>query len=751
MKKFLKWLLIGVLGLALILAAAVVLLPRFFDPNEHKAEIESLVSEQIGRPVLLNGPIEWSVFPWLALTFHDVAVANEKGFRGDHLARIDSLSARLKVMPLLKKQLRVGTVAAKGADINLQVGRNGRSNWQGILDTLASAETTPAQAEASSAPDLKISGIRISDTTIHYTDRASDLQAVLSDLSLKTDRIESGQPVDARLQARLQLPDSGLTGEIKGRLQLHHLLDKAEMTVTLPNFALDGSLKTESGQVPLQLELTKPGELNIDRYRLDFPAIALSLANATLRTSASGNWSGQGNYAGTIEADAFNLREFLSTLGGSPLVFAKPEAMSHFSLRAPWKMTGNRLQLPKITAELDSSQITGAVDIRQLDQLKGRFNLRMDQITIDDYLPADNADASANTSSPSATPVGKLDFGHLQGEMRLDEARFAGARLHNTQLKLVTNGGRLEITPMRADFYKGLLNTQVLVDANAPKNKVTLKTLAKGIQVGPLMKDVAGNEWLKGLGSLTIDVALDDPFAAKPLKTTHGQIAYELSDGAIYGLDLMATIKEAVNTLQQLRGADAKGKKDQNISSTAAGKGKKTEFARILFRGDIDKGILTSRDISVQTPFLQVGGQLRIDLDAMTIDGVIEPMLTAIPEDWVASKYRPLLQLPIPVRLSGSLMEPTVRIDLAKLLLASQKKRIDKEKDKLKKKLLDQLLGGDSKDDKAEKEKAGQSDKESTKPGKDENTGEENQTDKKPESTEDKLKKKLLKNLFGDD
>ena len=50
--------------------------------------------------------------------------------------------------------------------------------------------------------------------------------------------------------------------------------------------------------------------------------------------------------------------------------------------------------------------------------------------------------------------------------------------------------------------------------------------------------------------------------------------------------------------------------------------------------------------------------------------------------------------------LSGSLLEPKISIDAKKLLLATQKERIDKEKDKLKGKLLDSLFGKDKKKDK---------------------------------------------------
>ena len=49
--------------------------------------------------------------------------------------------------------------------------------------------------------------------------------------------------------------------------------------------------------------------------------------------------------------------------------------------------------------------------------------------------------------------------------------------------------------------------------------------------------------------------------------------------------------------------------------------------------------------------------------------------------------------------LNGSLLEPKISIDIAKLILATQKEKIDQKKEELKDELLGKLLGSD-KDDK---------------------------------------------------
>ncbi|KAA3648519.1 MAG: AsmA family protein, partial [Proteobacteria bacterium] len=98
MKKLLKWIVGLVVTLLLLLVLAVFLLPIFFNPNDHKPEIQRMIQHQIGREVQLNGPIGWSVFPWIAIELNDVTVANETGFKGDYLDPIGTLSARVKLL-----------------------------------------------------------------------------------------------------------------------------------------------------------------------------------------------------------------------------------------------------------------------------------------------------------------------------------------------------------------------------------------------------------------------------------------------------------------------------------------------------------------------------------------------------------------------------------------------------------------------------------------------------------------------------
>jgi AsmA protein len=292
------------------------------------------------------------------------------------------------------------------------------------------------------------------------------------------------------------------------------------------------------------------------------------------------------------------------------------------------------------------------------------------------------------------------------------------------------------LAPIKADFYKGLLATEVHIDTKATTNKIKVLHKMNKIQAGPLLTDLAGSEMLTGIGDLNIDLKIDEPFSELPLKTAHGKIDYKLGDGAIYGVDVFGMMKKGLSMLYP----DLKQNADDGV--------KKTDFALMEIDADIDQGILTTNKLRIESPYLLVTGDVVIDLINMTIDGSIEPMLLDVPEELVSDKYKKLLNLPIPVRLSGSLLEPSISIDAKKLLLSSQKERIDKEKDKLKNKLLGSLFGKDkeeSKDENSDENVDNSNSDQSSDENKEENPGDQ---PKKKESKEDKLKKKL-KGLFG--
>ena len=719
MKKLIKWLLGIVAFLAVLIVLAIVLLPIFFDPNEHKPRIQEIAAENLGREVVLNGPIEWSVFPWVAINLNDVSIANEAGFKGDHLAQVEQVAVRVKLLPLLKKQIQVGQVELQKPNINLQVAKSGKSNWQSIIDHMDQGSAGSAPSEGSST-DLEIRGISISDGTMSYADGGADLRIQMNDLSFESEAIKAGSPTKMSFDSQIEIAAQELKGQLKTAWLAEGLTSDSGMSLDFSSLDFEGL----SAGMPLQLTTSGKTVLNLAEDSLMVDNLTLNYGALSLNTPLQGKQITKNMaLSGQLNIDEFSLAELLAELG-SPL---DNQANNDLSGQMQWSLVGDRLQLKNVDMKLDESSIKGDLDLRQMSQLKGQFNLSINELDLDKYLPAEQA---GNEAASSETSVA-MDLGQMTGAVKMTGLVASGVNLSDITLKIKTNGKNITIEPLQADFYQGLIKTEVQFRPESRTQKVKLTHSMKDFQAGSLLTDLMGTDYLTGLGQLNADINIDEPFAESPLKTTNGSISYKLTDGDIVGIDVFQIMQQSLSLLN---------KTDAVKSNSEL----KTEFGLMEIQADINQGVLKTNTLKLNSPYFDMKGDVEIDLDQQTIKGSIQPMLTNIPEGVLDKNFEKLINLRIPVTLKGSLLEPEISIDIAKLILATQKEKIDQKKEELKDELLGKLLG---------------SQKDKNEAGADNNTGspdESGQGEAEPEMTakqkkrakKDKLKKDLLQGLF---
>ncbi|MBF8269073.1 MAG: AsmA family protein, partial [Gammaproteobacteria bacterium] len=75
MKKLIK-ILIGIVGLLVVVALALVIYVATLDPNDYKEMITSRVRAETGRELTLNGDLKINYYPWLGLEINDVTLTN---------------------------------------------------------------------------------------------------------------------------------------------------------------------------------------------------------------------------------------------------------------------------------------------------------------------------------------------------------------------------------------------------------------------------------------------------------------------------------------------------------------------------------------------------------------------------------------------------------------------------------------------------------------------------------------------------
>src|ERR1700749_1986038 len=117
-------------GLLAVLVVTLVAVWLFVNPNDYKGRIAKAVKDSTGRQLNLPGDIKMSVFPWIALEFGPATLGNPPGFGDEPFAGVHRAALRVKLLPLLHKQLQIGRVTVDGLDLRLKKNAEGKGNWE---------------------------------------------------------------------------------------------------------------------------------------------------------------------------------------------------------------------------------------------------------------------------------------------------------------------------------------------------------------------------------------------------------------------------------------------------------------------------------------------------------------------------------------------------------------------------------------------------------------------------------------------
>lgn len=197
MRTFIKL----VIAIIIIAIAAIAALPFIIDPNDYKDEIAAQVEKATGRKLTLQGDIGLSVFPWIALDLGALSLSNASGFEAESFASVQAAKIRIKLMPLLKKQLEMDTIVLDGLLLNLETNKEGVTNWDDLTKTEAETEeaASPATEKPAKEPRqglsaINIAGVKLSNANVLWSDASKDQNFQLRNLNLDTDPLVPGKP-----------------------------------------------------------------------------------------------------------------------------------------------------------------------------------------------------------------------------------------------------------------------------------------------------------------------------------------------------------------------------------------------------------------------------------------------------------------------------------------------------------------------------------------------------------------------------
>jgi AsmA protein len=343
----------------------------------------------------------------------------------------------------------------------------------------------------------------------------------------------------------------------------------------------------------------------------------------------------------------------------------------------------------KLEGKLADSNVKAQVEMTGFEKPEIRFDAEADQIDLDRYLPQQTAGKPA----PAQKPAGKeepFDLSGLRnlraaGVLKVGSLKANNIRASNVRLDIKANGGRVDVNPLVADFYQGKLKSAIAINAAPATPTFAVKHNMSGITIGPLLKDLADADILEGKGDITLDVTTQGNTVTALKKALDGNAGLKLADGAVKGIDIAGSIRDAKARLGALR-----GEHDQAADQT-----KKTDFSELTATFKVAKGVARNNDLSLKSPLLRVGGEGEVNIGEDRLNYLVKASIVGTSQGQGGREAEELRGVTVPVRIAGPLEKPSYKLDFGKAATESARQRLGDEVQK-------RLGGGDTKDSAAE-------------------------------------------------
>lgn len=646
MNRTKKWVLI-IGGLIVVLVAALILIPRFIDVKQYKPRIEAEVSKATGRTVTLGDDLRLSLFPWAGVSFSDLHLGSPPGFEEKDFVVVKSFDVRVKLFPLLFKDIQVKRFILNGARVILETRKDGRVNWEfKAKPEPGVSQKTPLAVKKSNgdmtAGGLVLKGLTVgefavTDGSVVWLDHGKKTRKEISDISLLLQDVSMDRPVRLTFSGRLDNQPFSIQGSVG------------------PTGKALGK-----GTIPLDLTANILGQMDV--------GLKGNVVDPAVRPK----------FDLDVQVSLFSPRKLLGAMGKSfPVATSDPKALNLMALKAGIKGDAERVSLSKGVVDLDGSKLNISMEAGNFSNPSVTFTCDLDQIDLDRYLPPPSPEKKvAKQPETAVAPVKKkTDYSPLRklsldGTVKIGNLKIKNAKIENVHLKVMGKHGVFDLKPMTLALYQGDMAGQgrFSVQTDVPETNVQL-TL-NSVQAGPLFTDVLKKDFLEGNLKANIDLTMTGDDAKQIKKTLNGNGNLLFKDGAIKGIDLAGM----ANNVKAAFGLAEK-----------AGETPRTDFSKLEVPFTVKQGLVNTASTNLTSPLIRLTASGTADLVSENLDFTVDPKFVGTLKGQEDTQERSGLL--VPVLVTGTFSSPKFRPDLERIL----KQKLEKSLPDLQK----QLLPGD--------------------------------------------------------
>lgn len=692
--------------LLLVLVGAMIAAVILIDPNDYRDKISDMARDATGRELHIVDDMQLSVFPWIGVELGVVTLGNAEGFGPEPFARISGARIKVRLIPLFSRRIEVDTVTLTGLEVRLATDADGRNNWDDLTATATTddepAVTAPApsnsQANAQANSEgfalpaaLTISGLDIRSAALYWRDDVAGTTLEITGLNLASDRIEADRPVDFRLDFNFRADEPALAGHVDVSTRITARFEDQFFLVE----PLSVTARLEGEMLPVSpMDAGFRGNIGIDLRRevLEMPTFSLTVLGLDISGSVQGQEIlDEPRLSGKLDIAEFEPRRLLGTLADEAPETTDPDALKTATLGLRFRVDPEQATLDDIALRLDDSRLTGTASARNLDAEVPAltFDLALDQIDVDRYLPpSDEAPVATPATAPAAAlelPMETLRALDLTGKLAIDRLKASGLNMTDFRLETRARDGVIAVNPIGAALYGGRYSGNVRLDVRGDVPQISIDEAVTGVRAEPLLQDMLDLDLVSGIADFRIKATVRGTSDEELRRSATGNASFSFRNGAIKGLNTAQMIREGTAMLQG--------------RSAPATESRETDFTELTGSLVIGEGMVRNDDLRGNSPYLRLGGSGHVDIVNEQIDYRLRARIVDTETGQGGAGLDDVKGVDIPIRISGALMEPDIRIDSAFLRnllrdkLAPQVEELRQEADQRKEQLREEAEG----------------------------------------------------------
>ncbi|MDK9736650.1 AsmA family protein [Vibrio sp. D404a] len=684
MKKLLIFIAIPVV----VVIAAILALVLLVNPNQFKPMIVEQAQKHTGLELVIEGDISWQFFPSIGFELGQTELRNPQGFTQPNLFKVDTVGIDISVTPLFSNQLEIGNVTLDGAEFYLETLKDGRKNIDALTqaqsseatteEAVATEETVPAAQEESAGSNwtINLAGVTVSNALFEMDDKQAGSFIKLYDVAFNLSEFAAETWTTATFSASGENNQQKFSADGSAEFKLA----KGFTSYVLRNIDLDATFSDPSTKI-------ESAKIGLDAFEFDKVSnLTYSVVGQAADMELDLKGSGELTVDSAISKVVLNKLTLDSTFKGAALPQSpmKVDMLSDLS----FDLTKSHLSFVLEKLQANSIALDGKADVTLSEIPKVRFSLHSPNIDLDEFLGLNNASetavsepakettpsAPAKEVEPDLTALKTLD---VKGDITIDKFKANNARMQNVKTAFSVNRGVAKLESFTSNLYDGSISATATLDARKSPASYTAKKAIKGVKVQPLLVDVANNDMLEGTGNIDVNVSGKSLTPTGIKKNLVGTIAINFADGAVNGINVAQLIRENY--------AKIKGEKLDDTEGV-----QKTDFSAMKATLKVDKGWVSTNDMSAQSPLLRVTGSGKANFINETVDFLVRTSIVGSLEGQGGKSIDDLKDVTIPIKVTGAWADPKFSLVFDDVLKQKAQKEIDRGVEKLTDKIKDE-------------------------------------------------------------